>query len=117
MLKASEAKQASKAYYNKLVSDHAVEYKKIMAREHKETERVWALRGDTLVAQIEGYIKKASKEGGHVTFAPSDINPNGDEVIWLDDADRPIHKKLMDYFRKNGFTVVEYAHNGMKITW
>ena len=117
MLKASEAKQASKTYYNKLVSDHAVEYKKIMERERKETEKVWAKRGNALVAQIEGWIKKASLNGEHVTFEPSDINPNGDEVIWLDDADRPIHKKLMDYFRKNGFKVEEYDHNGMKITW
>jgi hypothetical protein len=117
MLKASEAKKTSQAYYNKLVSDHAVEYKKIKERERKETEKVWALRGEELVAKIEGWIKKAAARGQHVTLEPSDINPNGDEVIWLDDVDRPIHNKLMDYFRKNGFTVVEYSPNAMKITW
>ncbi len=117
MLKAHEAKAAAQTYYNKLVSDHAIEYKQIMERERKETEKVWALRGDALVAQIEGYIKKASLAGQHVTFEPSDINPNGDEVIWLAEENRPIHKKLISYFRKNGFKVVEYDHIGMKITW
>jgi hypothetical protein len=116
-MKASEAKQAAKTYYNKLVSDHAVEYEQIMAREHKEAERVWALRGETLVAQIEGWIRKASKDGKHVTFEPTDVSPHGDEVIYLEDADRPIHGMLMDYFRKNGFTVKEYQYKGMKITW
>lgn len=117
MLKAAEAKKAAQTYYNKLVSDHAVEYKQIMERERKETERVWAKRGDALVAQIEGYIKKASLNGQHVTFEPTDVNPGGDEVIYLEDKDRPIHKKLMDYFRQNGFTVEEYQYNGFKITW
>lgn len=117
MLKAAEAKQASKAYYNKLVRDHAVEYEQIMARERKETAKVWALRGEALVEKIEGYIEKASKDGKHVTFEPTDVNPKGDEVIYLEDEDRPIYKMLMDYIRKNGFMVAEYQYNGFKITW
>jgi hypothetical protein len=117
MLKASEAKQASKKYYNKLVSDHAVEYKKIMERERRETEKVWALRGEAFAEEIEGWIRKAAKAGKHSTYEPSDINPNGDEVIWLEDQDRPIHDKLMNYFRGNGFKVTEYANLGMKIEW
>jgi len=117
MIKAHEAKQAAKTYYNKLVSDHAVEYKKIVERERKETEKVWALRGTKLVEQIEGWIKDASAKGLHTTYAPTDVNPSGDEIIYLEDEDRPIHDKLMDYFRKNGFTVEEFQYNGMKISW
>ncbi len=117
MLKAAEAKQAAKVYYDKLVSDHAVEYKSTMAREKKAADALWAQRGETLVAQIEGYIREASKNGKHVTFAPSDVNPNGDEVIYLEDSDRPIYTMLMNYFRKNGFSVEEFQYNGMRITW
>jgi hypothetical protein len=117
VIKAAEAKKTSQAYYNKLVSDHAVEYKKIMAREHKETERVWADHGEAVVAQIELAIKKAAAKGLHTTYEPTDVNPSGDEIIYLEDGDRPIHKKLMEYFRQNGFTVEEFQYNGMKISW
>lgn len=117
MLKAAEAKQASRAYYNKLVSDHKVEYSKIVARERKETQKVWAYHGEELVERIEGYIRTASTAGKHVTFEPTDVNPHGDEVIYLEEEDRPIYKMVMDYFRKNGFTVEEYQYNGFKITW
>jgi hypothetical protein len=117
MLKASEAKQASKKYYNKLVSDHEVEYAQIMERERKQTARIWALRGEAFAEKIEGWIRKAAKAGRHSTYEPSDINVHGDEVIWLKKEDQPIHDKLMDYFRQNGFKVTEFSPLGMKIEW
>src|SRR5271169_1605506 len=105
MLKASEAKRAAKVYYDKLVSDHAVEYKRTAERERKQAEKIWVERGEELVEKIEGWITHAAVKGQHVTFEPTDVNPGGDEVIYLKDSDLPIYKMVMDYFRRNGFTV------------
>ena len=116
-MNAQEAKKASKAYYNKLVADHAVEYKKMMAREKAEEDRVWADHGEALVKKIDGWIEKAAKAGKHNTYEPTDVNPHGDDVIYLEDEDRPIYHKVMDHFRAKGFEVEEYQYLGFKIEW
>jgi hypothetical protein len=117
MLKAAEARKKAKDAIAKLQRDHDIEYAATKAKEARQAEALWKKRGPALVSQIEGYIKKASAKGYHGTWAPSDLNPNGDEIIWVKDADLPIHELLMDYFRNEGYDVEEYQNGGMKITW
>lgn len=87
------------------------------AREAQTSASLWRKRGPELVAQIDSYIEKASLRGQHGIDEPSDINPNGDSIIWLKETDRPIHKFLMDHYRREGFTVEEYTPVALKITW
>lgn len=117
-MKAAEARRKAKAVIAKLQRDHEVEYKETMAREKKHANAVWDERGDALVAKIDGWIAEASAQGHQGTFAPSEINPNGDEVIWLEDKrDWPIHDLLMLHYRAEGYDVEEFQNHGMRITW
>jgi hypothetical protein len=70
------------------------------------------------VTKIDRWIARAASEGHHGTFEPTTLNPNGDEIIWLEDKrDHPIHDLLMEHYRGEGYEVEEYQNHGMKITW
>jgi hypothetical protein len=116
-MKAAEARERARAYLNKLGREHEREYKRLMAEEKREAEAVWEKRSPALIKQINGWIAKASAKGDHGTYEPTDVNPNGDQIIYLEDGDHPIHDMLMKYFRSQGYTVEEYQYHGMKITW
>jgi hypothetical protein len=117
-MRAAEARKIAKDCIAKLQRDHEIEYKATMAREKKHAAAVWKERGDVLVAKIDRWIADAAAKGHHGTFEPSTLNPNGDEVIWLEDkGDWPIHDLLMEHYRGEGYTVEEYQNHGMKITW
>ena len=63
-------------------------------------------------------IARAAKNGQRGTYEPSTLNPNGDEIIWLEDKrDHPIHDLLMEHYRGEGYKVEEYQNHGMKIEW
>jgi hypothetical protein len=116
-MRAAEARKRAKAYMDKVGRDHDREYNRLMAEEKRESEALWEKRSPALIKQINGYIETASAEGDHHTYAPSDVNPNGDQIIYLEDGDHGIHDMLMKYFRAQGYTVEEYQYHGMKITW
>lgn len=90
--------------------------RKRIARERRESAALWKTRGLEWTAKINGWIEEASKKGKHGTYAPSDIGPNGDQVIWIPESDRSIHKLLMEHYRDAGFNVKEYSPLGMMIT-
>jgi hypothetical protein len=117
-MKAAEARKATAAWHRKVQREHDAEYKATMSREKKHAAAVWEERGDALVAKIDKWIAKAASEGHNGTYEPSNLNPNGDEVIWLEDKrDWPIHELLMEHYRGEGYEVEEYQNHGMKITW
>jgi len=116
-MNATEAREKAKRAIAKLQRDHEMEYRATLVKKTKQAEALWKKRGSALVSQVEGYIKTAAAKGHHGTYAPSDLNPNGDEVIWVKDADLPIHEMLMNHFRNEGYAVEEYQSGGMKITW
>ena len=97
--------------------DQELENIAIKAREHREAEDMWLTRGELWVLKINSYIEKASAQGRNCLYEPSSCNPYGDCIIYLSERDRPIYKKLMQFFRDKGFTVEGYAYEGMKITW
>ena len=114
---ADTARKASADWMKKATKENKEWYQKRIARETREVAALWKKRSSILVAQIDSYITKASANGLHGTWEPSDINPNGDPIIWLNEIDRQIHILLMDHYRDQGFTVVEYTPIGLKITW
>src|ERR1700675_2259724 len=116
-MKAAEARKTAKEYLDKMGREHDREYNRLMAEEKRESEAVWKKRGHALVKQIDGYIAKASAKGDHHTYAPSDVNPNGDMIIYLEEPDWPAYELLMQHFRGEGYNVEEYQYHGMKITW
>jgi hypothetical protein len=116
-MNAAEARKKAKGAIAKLQRDHDKEYEAAKAKDARQAEALWKKRGSAWVSKIEGYIKTAAAKGYHGTYASSDLNPNGDEIIWVKDADLPIHEMLMDYFRNEGYDVEEYQNGGMKITW
>jgi hypothetical protein len=116
-MNAAEARRMAKGAIDKLQRDHDIEYEATKAKKEREAAVLWKKRGDVLVSQIEGYIQKAAEKGHRGIWEPSDLNPNGDEIIWVKKADLPIHEMLMDYFRNEGYDVEEYQNGGMKITW
>jgi len=111
------ARKATSDWMKKVTLENKEWNRKRVIRETRIATDLWKKRGPVLIAQIDGYIKKASANGHHGTYAPSAINPNGDPIIWLDETDRPIHYLLMDYYRAQGFTVAEYTPIGLKIEW
>jgi len=116
-MNATQAKKTAKAYLDKISREHEREYNRLMAEEEQEAKALWKKRGPALIKQITGYIEKASAKGDHHTYAPSDVNPNGDQIIYLEESDWPAYELLMAYFRGQGFEVEEYQYHGMKITW
>lgn len=116
-MKAAEARKRTKAWHVKAGRDHDKEYNAIMAREKQHAAKVWRERGTALVTRIDRWIAKASAEGHNGIYEPSDLNPNGDEVIWLDEPNWPIHELLMEHYRGEGYEVEEYQNHGLKITW
>lgn len=117
MLKASQARKQAADRIAELRREHEKDFKEAKAKEYKRTETLWSERRDDLVSMIEGYITKAAAKGNNNTWEPTTINPNGDDIIYLAKYDQPIKDKLMEYFRGNGFTVVDYQYGGLKITW
>lgn len=113
----TQARKKAAAYINKITQDHAREYDRIVLEDKKEAEALWKTRGAVLIKQIEGYINEASAKGDRHTYAPTSVNPSGDQIIYLCPADRPIYKLLMNHFIEEGFEVEEYQYYGMKITW
>lgn len=117
MLKASQARKQVDDHIAELRRKHEKEFNETKAREHKRVEAIWSERRDALITQIEGYIAKEAAKGNNNTWEPTEINPNGDDIIYLTVVDRPIKQKLMEYFRGNGFTVEDYQYGGFKISW
>lgn len=117
MLKASQARKQAEDHVAELRRKHEKAYKETKAKEYKQIETLWSKRRDDLVNMIEGYITRAAAKGNTNTWEPTDINPNGDDIIYLEKPDQPIKEKLVAYFRGNGFTVVDYMYGGLKITW
>lgn len=117
MYTAAQAKKTYDKWLEKATYEHDKEYNRIMAKENREAHDAWNERGQEWVDKIEGWIRKASANGQRGTYEPSCINPNGDQVIWLQGRDQKIHKLLMAYFRNNGYTVTEYSPFAMKIEW
>lgn len=116
-LHVSIARKAASDWLKKTVEENKEWNRKRVAQETMESKTLWKSRGPELIAQIDGYIKRASAQGKHGILEPSDLNPHGDPIIWLSESDQPIHKLLMAHYRKQGFTVVEYTPLGLKITW
>src|SRR5271167_275407 len=104
-MNAATARKAASDWMKKAIKENKEWNLKRIIRETYESTAQWKRRGPTLIAQIDGYIKEASIQGKHGTYAPSDINPYGDPIIWLKETDRPIHQLLMNYYRDLGFTV------------
>lgn len=91
--------------------------KAALEEEKRVIETVWKMHGKDLIKQIDGFIEKSALQGRTYTYEPSRSNPNGDEVIYLDDIHLPIKNKLMVHYINKGFFVVDYAYGGIKITW
>lgn len=117
MLKASQARKQADDRIAEIRRNHEKQFKETKAKESKRIEGLWSQRRDALITQIEGYITKAAAKGNDNTWEPTDINPNGDDIIYLTKIDQPLKDKLMEYFRGNGFKVVDYEYGGLKITW
>lgn len=116
-MNALEARKTTDNYLAKVEREHEIARKKLLAKEHKQTAALWEKRGPAPIAQIDGYIRRAAAKGGNGTWEPTNINPNGDSVIYLDGEDQLVKELLMDYFRNEGFTVTDYMYGGLKITW
>lgn len=114
---ATQAQKTAKSWLDKANKDHKREYNKLKEKERAATAAMWPTRGLMWVEKIEGYIKKAAAKGNHHTYEPTSTNPNGDLIIYIGAGDKPIYEKLMQHFRDKGFTVEEYQHGGMEITW
>jgi hypothetical protein len=116
-MNAAQARSAVNQWHIEAGRENREYNRKRIAREKATAAAVWKERGDALVTKIDGWIAKASKDGKRGTYEPTDLNPNGDEVIWLKKAEQPIFELLMEHFRNEGFEVEEYQNYGMKITW
>lgn len=114
---ATTARRFTSEWMKKATKENQEWNRRRLARENRESTLLWKKRGLALVAQIDGYIKKASVNGQHNIYEPSRINPNGDSIIWLDENYRPIHKLLIAHYREQGFTVEEYTPIALKIEW
>src|SRR5271165_6634755 len=104
-MNASTARKATSDWMKKAIKDNIEWDTKREMHEARVSTALWRKRGPALVSQIDGYIKKSATNGKHGIWEPSDINPNGDPIIWLNETDRPIHKLLMQYYRDKGFVV------------
>jgi hypothetical protein len=116
-MSASRARKAAREWMKKVTEENAQWNEVRTKQQARISADLWKKRGPALVAEIDGYIKKASVNGEHGIYEPSEINPYGDPIIWLEEADRPIHKLLMDHYRLQGFRVLEYTPIGLKIEW
>lgn len=117
MLKAAQARKQADEYVAGLQRKHEKEHNEFKAKEYNRIETLWRKRRDALVSLIEGYITKAAAKGNNHTWEPTSVNPNGDDIIYLEKPDQALKEKLMEYFRGNGFMVVDYQYGGLKITW